>query len=84
MNHEFFMPQSPKAERELSDDEIFEKIFSSKIDRVEKMEEDYKNNIVLVKSIEDKFIKITKESKEKNKRRIIKEYRKREYKKRIK
>ena len=67
MNHEFFMPQSPKAERELSDDEIFEKIFSSKIDRVEKMEEINQNDLYFIKGESSKNIEkenIKKESNE--------------------
>jgi len=67
MNHEFFMPQSPKAERELSDNEIFEKIFSSKIDRVEKMDEINQNDLYFIKRESSKNIEkesIKKESNE--------------------
>ena len=49
MNHEFFMLQSPKAERELSDDEMLEKIFSSKIDRIESMDEINQDDLYFTK-----------------------------------
>ena len=65
MNHEFFMMQSPKSERELSDDEIFEKIFSSKIDRIENMDEINQNDLYFLKKDSSKNIEkesIKKES----------------------
>ena len=65
MNHEFFMMQSPKSERELSDDEIFEKIFSSKIDRIESMDEINQNDLYFIKKDSSKNIEkesIKKES----------------------
>ena len=65
MNHELFMLQSPKAERELSDDEIFEKIFSSKIDRIENMDEINQNDLYFLKKDSSKNLEkesIKKES----------------------
>ena len=67
MNHEFFMLQSPKAERELSDDEIFEKIFSTKIDRIENMDEINQNDLYFLKKDSSKNLEkesIKKESNE--------------------
>ena len=67
MNHEFFMLQSPKAERELSDDEIFEKIFSSKIDKIESMNEINQNDLYFIKKDSSKNLEkenIKKESNE--------------------
>ena len=67
MNHEFFLLQSPKAERELSDDEMFEKIFSSKIDRMENMDEINQNDLYFLKRESSKNIEkenIKKESNE--------------------
>ena len=67
MNHELFMLQSPKAERELSDDEIFEKIFSSKIDRIENMDEINQNDLYFLKKDSSKNLEkesIKKESNE--------------------
>jgi hypothetical protein len=59
------MMQSPKSERELSDDEIFEKIFSSKIDRIENMDEINQNDLYFLKKDSSKNIEkesIKKES----------------------
>jgi hypothetical protein len=59
------MMQSPKSERELSDDEIFEKIFSSKIDRIENMDEINQNDLYFIKKDSSKNIEkesIKKES----------------------
>ena len=49
MNHEFFILQSPKQEREISEEEMFEKIFSSKIDKMDNMDEINQNDLYFIK-----------------------------------
>ena len=48
MNHEFYILQSPKSEKEVSEEEIFEKIFSTKIDRIENMDEINQNELYFI------------------------------------
>ena len=60
-----------KKEAKIEQNNIsIEEQLNNNIQKVKKMEEDYKINIALVKSIEDKYTKISKESKE-NIRRIL-------------
>jgi len=39
MNYEYFIPESPKPEREVTEEEIFNNIFPSKLEKIENLDE---------------------------------------------